>query len=136
MAKLKLPALFSVFSLLIARPVLAAEDIFQRAIFGGFSDTANRAYGGSETAGILQYEYPLLSEVIIIINFLLTLVGVAFLALLVYSGFLWMTARGNEELVNKSKKISREVVTGLLIILTARIVTEAVLYYLGSNAKL
>jgi hypothetical protein len=52
--------------------------------------------------------------------------------LLIYAGFLWMTARGKEEQVDKAKRITREVVIGLIIIVLARIITEFVLTQIGN----
>lgn len=49
-----------------------------------------------------------------------------FLILVIYGGWLWMTARGNEEQVNKSKKIIIGAVIGIAIIVAARIIVELV----------
>ena len=54
-----------------------------------------------------------------IINVALSLLGVILLVLIVYSGFLWMTAAGNDEQISKAKKILASSVIGLVIILSA-----------------
>ena len=51
------------------------------------------------------------------INGALTLLGTAFLVLLMYAGFVWMFARGNEEEVKKAQNIIKRSVIGLTIIL-------------------
>lgn len=62
-----------------------------------------------------------------IINFILTFVGVIFLILTIYAGFLWMTAGGNEETVKKAKKWLVNSVIGLAIILSAYSITNFIL---------
>jgi hypothetical protein len=45
--------------------------------------------------------------------------GVLFVCLTVYAGFLWMTAGGNEEHIEKAKKLLFRAVIGLIIVLSA-----------------
>lgn len=54
-----------------------------------------------------------------IINWALTLLGVFFLALTIYAGFVWMNARGREDEVEKAKEIIKAAVIGLVIILAS-----------------
>lgn len=54
------------------------------------------------------------------------LVGVVFLVLMVYGGFLWMTARGDEQKVEKSKDLITAAVIGLIVVLAAYIITNFV----------
>lgn len=58
-----------------------------------------------------------------IINAFLSLLGVFFLGLLVYAGFRWMNAQGNEEEVTKAKNIITQAVIGLAIILAAYVIS-------------
>jgi len=58
-----------------------------------------------------------------IIRVLLSLLGVIFLVLMVYAGFLWMTARGEEEPVTKAKDIIRQAIIGLIIVFLAYALT-------------
>jgi hypothetical protein len=44
--------------------------------------------------------------------------------LIVYAGFLWMTARGNEQTVEKAQTIIRSSVIGLIIVLGAYSITS------------
>lgn len=57
----------------------------------------------------------------------LSFLGVLFLALMVYGGYLWMTARGNEDQVKKAREIIIAAVTGLAIVLAAYAVTTFVM---------
>jgi len=59
-----------------------------------------------------------------IINIILSLVGVFFLILIIYAGFMWMFARGNEEDVTKAKKTMISSFQGLIIIVIAYAITN------------
>lgn len=54
-----------------------------------------------------------------IINVALGFLGILATVLIVYAGFLWMTAGGNDEQAGKAKKIIFAAVIGLAIILSA-----------------
>ena len=54
-----------------------------------------------------------------IINSFLSLLGVIFLCLIIYGGFVWMTSAGNETKVYKAKQILTNAITGLIIIMGA-----------------
>lgn len=56
----------------------------------------------------------------------LGMVGVIFMILIIYAGFLWMTARGNEQQVEKAETIIRSSVIGLIIVLGAYSITSFV----------
>ena len=58
-----------------------------------------------------------------IINAALSLVGIIFLALTVYAGILWMTARGEEDQITKSKNILRASLIGMFITVSAYAIT-------------
>ena len=61
------------------------------------------------------------------INLALSFVGVIFLVLMVYAGYLWMTARGEEAKVEKAQSIIRSTVIGLIIATAAYSITYFVL---------
>ena len=58
-----------------------------------------------------------------IINTALTLVGLIFLLLMVYGGYLWMTARGDEGQVEKAQMIIRNAIIGLILVMAAYAIT-------------
>ena len=58
-----------------------------------------------------------------IIKAALSLIGVVFLILIVYGGYLWMTASGNEERLKKAKTIITNATVGLIIVLMAYAIT-------------
>ena len=58
----------------------------------------------------------------------LSFIGVLFLGLLIYGGFTWMFARGNQQDVQKAKDIMEAAVIGLIIVIAAYAITA----YVGS----
>ncbi|MFA5995658.1 MAG: hypothetical protein WCW27_00120 [Patescibacteria group bacterium] len=56
---------------------------------------------------------------IALINIVLTFLAAGFLTVLIYAGFLWVTAHGNEEQITKAKELIKNSGVGLLIILAA-----------------
>ena len=62
-----------------------------------------------------------------IINAVLALVGVVALGVILYGGFRWMTAAGNEEAVGEAKKIITAGVIGLIIVIIAWAVVSFVI---------
>ncbi|MBI4433438.1 hypothetical protein HY632_01575 [Candidatus Uhrbacteria bacterium] len=62
-----------------------------------------------------------------IVNAATSVVGVVFVAQMVYAGYLWMTAAGEKDQFEKAQKIIRRSVVGLAILLSAWAITYAVL---------
>jgi len=58
------------------------------------------------------------------LGYVLGFLGVLFLVLIVYGGYLWMISQGNEEQVSRAKKIIIASTIGLAIILSAAILTN------------
>jgi hypothetical protein len=81
--------------------------------------TQNQAFLGS--AGLGTFSIGVI--VAYGIRILLSLLGLIFVVLIIYAGFLWMTAAGNEEKIKKSKDIMIAAVIGLAIVLSAYAIT-------------
>lgn len=62
-----------------------------------------------------------------VIQYFLSLLGILFLALAIYGGYLWMMARGDEKQVEKAKETIKSAVIGLAIILGAYAITSFVI---------
>lgn len=124
-----------ILSLVITQTAWGAEhtsidralEIGDKAIteaFGGGTpiDTTGGGTGDPFVYGLFQ-----------IINSLLTFVGVIFFLILIYGGYLWMFARGNEDQVLRAKKITKEVIIGIIIIVLARVFVEFILSQIGKS---
>ncbi|MBI4407325.1 MAG: hypothetical protein HY565_02380 [Candidatus Kerfeldbacteria bacterium] len=61
-----------------------------------------------------------------VINWVLGLLSLIAISLVIYAGFLWLTARGNEEQVTKAKNILEGAIIGVLIILASYGATQYV----------
>lgn len=54
-------------------------------------------------------------------------IGVSFLGLMIYAGFIWMLARGNTQQVEKAKNIIIYAIIGLMVVLSAYVITKLVI---------
>ncbi|MFA6255216.1 MAG: hypothetical protein WC675_04295 [Patescibacteria group bacterium] len=62
-----------------------------------------------------------------IISIVLGFLGIIFLVLMIYAGFTWMTAAGNEESITRAKKTMIAAVIGVAIVLVAYAITVFVI---------
>ncbi|PIR02877.1 MAG: hypothetical protein COV60_03290 [Candidatus Magasanikbacteria bacterium CG11_big_fil_rev_8_21_14_0_20_43_7] len=62
----------------------------------------------------------------VVVKTVLGFVGIIFLLLMVYAGFLWMTARGDSGQVDKAKEIIIQSIVGLVITVGAYSITAFV----------
>ena len=90
----------------------------------GLNAAANIA--GYETGSSASTIDLILSDVI---NVLLSFVGVIFFVLIVYGGFTWMTSQGNDEKVKKAKGTIKSSVIGLIITLSAYVISSFLINY-------
>lgn len=58
------------------------------------------------------------------IKILLSLVGIIFIVLIIYAGYTWMMARGNEAEAEKAKSTITRAIIGLFIVLSAYAITS------------
>ncbi|MDO8499294.1 MAG: hypothetical protein Q7S66_01390 [bacterium] len=66
-----------------------------------------------------------------VIRVALGLVGIVMVVMIIFSGYLWMTAGGNDEQIGRAKKIIINAVIGLAIILSAYAIVFFVMRMLG-----
>lgn len=92
------------------------------AIETGLNTTANVA--GFNTAGGSQ---DLAGRIGAIVGIILSFVGVIFLILMIYGGFLWMTAGGESDKIKKAQSLITNALIGLVIIAAAYAITSFVL---------
>ena len=57
-----------------------------------------------------------------LVNTFLSLIGIVFIILIIYAGFKWMTAGGNEEQVNKAKTTIINSVIGIVVVMGAFVI--------------
>lgn len=121
--KSKLIISLSLFCFLIVAPLTTyAADIGD--VIEGLDITAQSAKIIEEPAKAATI-YDIVGR---IINIVLTSLGVIFLLIMVYGGIIWMTAGGNQEKVKKAGSLISQGGIGLLIILTAFLITNFVIF--------
>lgn len=91
-------------------------------LVGALEDVNDEADLGSED---------LTATIGMLISALLSVLGVIFLLLIIWAGFTWMTAAGDEKKVTKAKDILVMAVVGLIILLSAYAISTFVINALG-----
>ena len=108
--------------------IIFSVNVFQASadFWSGLNNTADKTgydytkYKSYTSAGILSDELGKVLSVAI------TFLGVVFLGLMIYAGYTWMIARGNEQEVTKAKNIIIYAVIGLVVVLSAYAITQIV----------
>ncbi len=95
---------------------------------GSLQDAPNQLNMAAEDTGIgAGSELGNLSSVIAAaLRFILSLLGTLMLGYMVYAGYLWMTAQGEEGQVTKAKGIMINTVVGFLVVVSAWAITYLV----------
>jgi hypothetical protein len=118
------------FSVILISPVLAAGplDITNQEGFGAGGDIPGAFGQGSTPKSPIEIASN-------IINIVLSLLGIILVCLLVYAGFLWMTAAGDEGKVEKALGIIKTSIIGLIIILAAWAISYFVIKEISQAVK-
>lgn len=58
------------------------------------------------------------------LGIVLSFLGVVFLILMIYGGFMWMTSAGNDEQVKKARGVIVAAIIGLIIVVSAYAITS------------
>jgi hypothetical protein len=94
---------------------------------GGLSTATVEAYKGKGAIPFTDLTLATLpGRVGVIIGSILAFLGLIFFVLVIYAGFLWMSARGNDTQIKDAQKIMKSAIIGLLIVLSAYIITAFV----------
>jgi len=89
-------------------------------VSAGLNDAFNQAENAANMAGYTTGNSTQFTDIIgNVIFFILSLLGTIFLLLIIYSGFIWMTAGGNEQKVTKASEMIKQSIIGLLIVIGA-----------------
>ncbi|MFA5644494.1 MAG: hypothetical protein WC928_03145 [Patescibacteria group bacterium] len=114
---LKIYTLVLMFPLLFISlsPLLVGASFFEEKT--GLKVTADKT--GHLEQKIFSGDDSLEIGIATVINVILSFVGVVFMVLIIYGGILWMTAGGNDQQIEKAKKIFLESIIGLVVVLLA-----------------
>ncbi len=103
------------------------EDAFKRT--GPLGTAAGEKGAGYNTSSGISIE----SMISLVITTAISFVGVIFLLLAIYGGYIWMMARGNEQEVEKAKNIIKNAIIGLVVVLAAYAISWYVINALGAT---
>lgn len=93
----------------------------------GLNDSGGKMHGVSDPSAVNSGVINNIPEAIgTVVGAILAFVGTLFFILIIYSGFTWMLARGNESEVQKAKDMLEAAVIGLIIVLSAYAITSYV----------
>ena len=80
----------------------------------------------ADQTGHSEFDNDLMTWVSSVIKIVLSLLGVIFLILIIYAGYLWMIDRGNDQQAQKAKDILLAAIIGLIIVMGAYAITSFV----------
>jgi hypothetical protein len=115
---------FILISFFYSSHLLAREPLLNVLDIGGVAAGYNTPE--SDVSGMLDTTTGLI--IAVVLGFL----GVIFLVIIIYSGFQWMTAGGNEETIAKAKKRLTNATIGLVIIISGFVISYFVITQLSN----
>ena len=129
--KISLFALLIIFAVLFCSNLTLAANLGDAFLIGDEYSFLDKAadLAGYDTGDDVGIEFTIST----IIQTALTFLGVVFLILAIYGGYLWMTARGNEEQLTKAKNTLTAAVVGLIIVIGAYAISYFVIERLGAG---
>ena len=95
------------------------QDAFKRA-----GEVASSTYKTDRTLNLMLGD---------IITVVLSALGVVFIAFMIYAGYLWMTASGNEQKADKAIQILKESIIGLVVVIGAYAISYFVIQIFGAQ---
>ena len=119
--------IFFIFNFLLISNVVVATAQKREGVnsaLDGLDVATNKGFGDNQG---LETDVP--TAIGKVVGAGLAFIGTLFLILIIYGGFIWMFARGNEKEVEKAKDLITQAVIGLVIVLAAYAITS----YIGSN---
>ncbi|MCX6796066.1 MAG: hypothetical protein NTW06_01050 [Candidatus Falkowbacteria bacterium] len=116
----------------ISPAVIAAPIKFKTQFDNSLQKTGGGA--GYTPIGLNQAEKTLTTKIGKYIQAALSFLGVLFLILMIYGGYVWMKARGNESEVTRAKEILTNAGIGLVIVILAYAISYFVISALANGA--
>lgn len=92
----------------------------------------------ADVAGNKPYNYDKSLTMVIadVLQLALSILGILFVIFMIYGGYIWMTAAGNESKADKAKDIITQSILGLVIVVGAYAIAYFVIYAFNSQVKL
>jgi cytochrome bd-type quinol oxidase subunit 2 len=115
-----------VFILILPYFVFAAD--------GPLNKLQNIAGQGGYTVNTTGDEYKFSEILGLVVSGFLSLLGVIFIGEIIYAGYNWMTARGDEQKIEKAHDTIRRAIIGLVVVVGAYAIWAFVYQYLLSSS--
>jgi len=87
-----------------------------------------QAFSAGQQGGYNVFGSDMFTLIQTVINAFLSLIGVILLIYILYAGYNWMTAQGEEEKVTKAKETITRAIIGVIIIVAAYAISYFVMY--------
>lgn len=110
--------------MLTQKPILLAAGAFERARQGLNTIGQKTGFGQAKATSA---EVGLYDKIALVINVALGLVGILAAIYILYSGFRWMRAGGNDQEIKAAKDGLKNAIIGLAIVLLAYVVVNFVI---------
>lgn len=134
--KLFILIIFFLVSIFFASNAFAAFNLKSAFLTagGGNNDPLDKvaSKAGYDTRGTND-QVRLINKISTIIRIFLSIIGVIFMSLMVYGGYTWMTAMGDQSKAGKAKDLITAAVLGLIIIVAAYAISIFVTSYLVTS---
>lgn len=104
---------------------LSAQTAFAQDFTGQLDNTGTAVYGTPDNN-------TLFGTLGILLNVILSTLGIILLMLVIYAGFLWMTAGGNDTQVKKAKDILINATVGMILMISAYAISQFVVTQLAA----
>lgn len=102
---------------------------FNESIFNRVREAAGRTYNTPLTSNAAGIITPTITK---FLNLVVGLLGVVATLLIIYSGYLWMTAGGDDGQIDKAKTIIKQVVVGFIVLSLAYAIVTFVFSLIGT----
>ncbi len=110
--------------------------VFVEPVFAQTAVDPNFGLDGQFTEVGVESDQSVQSLAASIINIVLGLLGIVAVGLIIYAGFLWTTAAGNEQQIEKAKLILRNALIGLVIIFSSWAIATFVVSRLQQSSNI
>ncbi len=132
MIKNKLNKLFIIILLLFTVMIYAFPVLANNTTTSGtynFQEESGLKTTGNKGGFDIQNTTSFIDILSLIVNIVLSLVGLIFFAYLIYGAYLWMTSRGNDEKINAAHDDITNAIIGLIVVLAAYVVSYLLISY-------
>lgn len=118
MKNIKIKLIIAVLAIILPMSVVLAQTTTAKSLVETIDEPTQKMLG--ETG---LNDFTLVQIIVAIIQVALSLLGIIFLIIIVFAGYSWMTAAGNEEAVKKAQDMIKRAIIGLVIVLMAYAIT-------------